>query len=167
MALGDGAAANVGSVRAVWPPVSLSSRRPTVRSNRSLQCARLYYSSPPPPSAEWNARAQGATDNRRVCATVGTSAAMRCVIHSRTAPELQPGLWVSMQFSAPHLTSAMISGYSVILLFCYSVFTRHLPPITFSCNKSAAETSSILSSGILISNLATGASPPHVQHATV
>ena len=48
MALGDGAAANVGS---------------------------------------------GATDSRRVCATVGTSAAMRCVVHSTTPPKLQPGLW--------------------------------------------------------------------------
>jgi gluconokinase len=48
MALGDGAAANVGS---------------------------------------------GATDSRRVCATVGTSAAVRCVVHSTTPPKLQPGLW--------------------------------------------------------------------------
>ena len=48
MALGDGAAANVGS---------------------------------------------GATDSRRVCATVGTSAAIRCVVHSTTPPKLQPGLW--------------------------------------------------------------------------
>ena len=48
MALGDGAAANVGS---------------------------------------------GATDRSRVCATVGTSAALRVVIHSAEAPELPPGLW--------------------------------------------------------------------------
>lgn len=48
MALGDGAAANVGS---------------------------------------------GAIDSRFVCVTVGTSAAMRCVIQSSTPPQLPPGLW--------------------------------------------------------------------------
>ena len=48
MALGDGAAANVGS---------------------------------------------GATDQSRICVTVGTSAAVRCVIKSATAPKLAAGLW--------------------------------------------------------------------------
>lgn len=64
MALGDGAAANVGS---------------------------------------------GAMDSRRICATVGTSAAMRCVIHSETAPKLPPGLWNYRISRNRHLVGGALS----------------------------------------------------------
>ena len=51
----------------------------------------------------------GATDQTRVCATVGTSAAMRCVIHSETAPNLAPGLWNYRITRNRHLVGGALS----------------------------------------------------------
>jgi hypothetical protein len=54
--------------------------------------------------------AQGATDSERVCVTVGTSAAMRCVVHSPTPPTLQPGLWSYRISRDRHLVRSVIGS---------------------------------------------------------
>ena len=63
----------------------------------------------------------GGMDSSRLCATVGTSAAVRCVVHAKKPPRVPPGLWSYRITRDQHLVGGALTDAGSLYIWLSSV----------------------------------------------